>query len=208
MKMLNIILLIAVSVFFSRCSENNNETDEVHNSEGIITQEDEDDSSKIMKFIPNHYRILKKTFGDLNYDGISDAIIVIHKIGENYSTAPKRPLMVLLKSTENEFEKVYQSENLIYTIEMGGVSSDDPFSSIKIDDGKFTIEHVGGMGNFSWIKSISFRFSEKDSSFYLIKYIYEEILRNDTSAISHEVLKTKDDLGFLKIEHFNIFEYE
>ncbi|MEO8406700.1 MAG: hypothetical protein ABI480_18955 [Chitinophagaceae bacterium] len=125
----------------------------------------------INAFIPKGYDTLSTTTGDLNKDGLSDAVLALASAKEtNFDPAkddidsmPPRLLLILF-NTGKGYMLAGKSAGALLCKECGGVFG-DPFSSLVIDKNILTINHYGG-SSWRWGSHYKFRYQQND--FYLI----------------------------------------
>jgi hypothetical protein len=118
--------------------------------------------------------------GDLNKDGIDDAVLALYHTMENEDmekintdSIPPRLLVILFGSSKGYIQSAKSSTTLLRKY-CGGVFG-DPFNGIIIDKNVLTISHYGG-SNWRWSITDKFRF--QNSNWYLIgqtKYSYWDI---------------------------------
>jgi hypothetical protein len=128
-------------------------------------------------FIPNNYDTLYDGVakGDLNKDGIQDAVLAVYPIWENDSdwiekadsdSLPQRMLIILF-GTRSGFTEAAKSSHAIMCKNCGGVFG-DPFAGILIKGNVLQINHYGG-SNWRWEYAHKFRYQA--GKFYLIGQI-------------------------------------
>lgn len=122
-------------------------------------------------FIPKDYDTLAVAKGDLNKDGIEDAVLVLYHnwekkedwMQQDGDSMPQR-MLVILFGTENGYKQVAQSTKAILCKTCGGIYG-DPFEGIEIGKGLLTIYHYGGS---AWRWAYTHKFRYQDGQFYLI----------------------------------------
>ena len=120
------------------------------------------------KFVPAGWSIESTVSGDLNNDGIADAVIVfIEQTGE-------RVLMIAFKNAKGEFERVVTAQNMLQCTTCGGaLGGEKNTPDIKIAKGVLIINTLTGSRESS-DQTFRFRYDPKVSKFALIGYDDEE----------------------------------
>ncbi|MGE5607257.1 MAG: hypothetical protein ACM3YE_16395 [Bacteroidota bacterium] len=145
------IILISLYVFVSADSK----------LPTLITQ-----GKSIESFIPVGWKLINKTEGDLNKDGLIDiaGVLELNREYEMGLEAPPRILFVAFKDKNGIYRLSIQSEKAILKADQGGVWG-DPFVGISVDRGSILIQFYGG-SNYRWAYTYRFRF--QDNGWYLI----------------------------------------
>ena len=153
---------------------------------------------KIASYIGKNETFLKIEYGDLNRDGIDDAVLVTEKKNGN------RPLYILLGTKKGTYKVYGKNENIVYRAEAGGARG-DPFCGITIKNGYFSIGHNGG-SRWMWTVIITFKYDAKKRKFFLHK---EGGSDADTRSSDGEVsvverrVSTVKDFGVVPFEKYN-----
>ena len=164
----------------------------------------------LARFIPDNYAVLDTAAGDLNLDGIPDLILVLRKNGEDTLSdvidhPEKRPLLILLRDTDNELKLTRKNDNTVLCIDCGGVMG-DPYMGITIRNGYFSVEHYGG-SSWRWTRIITYKFSKQDNEWYLHKDGSESYHASVPEKIE-TIIKTTNDFGKVKFDEFDIYKEE
>ncbi len=166
-------------------------------------------NKSINKYIPKGYQIFNKTVGNLNLDKIPDVILVINKIGEYKlnNPVPKRTLLILIGQTNGTFQLMCKNDAIVFSHDMGGVSNPEPFDTITIDEGYFTVKHFGGMGSFHWEREATFKYIANENMFYLDKEVLDEGKESEIESeiINGKKILTTKDFGKLPFQKYNIY---
>jgi len=160
-----------------------------------------DDFDLFSEFIPKGYVVLDFKIGDLNFDFYDDAILILKEINEeenyviDFDDPPRRPLIILTGKEDGSFEIAQRNDNVVLCYFCGGMMG-DPYSGIKISEGVFSIQHIGG-GSWRWNRKISFRYYSQFNDWVLYKDI-EEVYHHQPDHIEKKVLLSldKDSLFF------------
>ncbi|MFN3405317.1 MAG: hypothetical protein ACK40G_14550 [Cytophagaceae bacterium] len=167
-------------------------------------------SGSLMKFVPENYLVLDTATGDLNLDTIPDMILVLKRNDEETTSdvsenPAKRPLLILIGQADNTFKLAAKNENTVYCIDCGGMMG-DPYMSITIKKGYFSVEHHGGSA-WRWTRIITYKYSPEDNYWYLHKDGHESFHTGDPEKVTTKIL-TKKDFGVLKFDEFDIYKEE
>lgn len=179
------------------------------------------DINKISQFIPAGYSILDTIKGELNGDNIEDLILILKKNGEDtmYNPSPKRPLCILIGLPDGNYKLAAKNDNVVYKHDEGGMSNDEPYDGTGIENGIFTVNHYGGSGVNKWDVQTSFKYSPKDSNWYLYKTVNHDVTlnynNNDTINTNNpevtvdseeDIIKTEKDFGKILFEEYDIYK--
>ena len=119
----------------------------------------------IIDFVPTGWTILDSAYGDLNYDGVKDAAIVIqhrdsvlllNSLGDTVFTKPRVLLVLFKKPSENCFQLVEQSNSFI--LKHDNPAMDDPYQELAVNKG---------------ILEIKFHFFYNMGSWYVTNAVYK-----------------------------------
>ncbi|GGI51662.1 hypothetical protein GCM10011425_28740 [Mucilaginibacter galii] len=159
-------------------------------------------------FIPKGYNALNITKGDLNRDAYPDAIMILYKDGEKQSSdvidhPEKRPLLVLLGKPDKTYALAARSNNAVYCIDCGGQMG-DPFTSVTIKNGYFSVEHYGGSA-WRWTRIITFKYAPAEKKWFLFKDGGDSFHATDPEKVKTEV-KTVKNFGKVPFEKFDIYK--
>lgn len=165
---------------------------------------------ELKPFIPKGYTFLYAQNGDLNLDGIPDVLLVTefnNQIVVNDSTEAEidqgtRPLLILLRDSSNQLNLVKRNDNTVLCKECGGVWG-DPFQSIAVKNGYFSIEHYGG-SSWRWTSVITYKYNKQKGEWFLHKVGSESYSIFDPDKVETEI-KTVNDFGVIKFEDYNIY---
>jgi hypothetical protein len=115
-------------------------------------------------FVPARWKIMEQAKGDLNKDGIPDAVLVLKNSEEEKdgvdTTDMKRLLVIVLGTPAGGYNLSTISEEAILCKDCGGIFG-DPFAGIKIARGVIVIEHYGG-SNQRWGYTHRWRYQDGD----------------------------------------------
>lgn len=148
------------------------------------------------KFIPNGFSILDSASGDINLDGIDDIVLILRRNYEQDNSDTIRPLLLLEGNKTGQFTLISRNDSVVMCMECGGVFG-DPYNSIIIKKGYFSIEHFGG-SNLRWTRSIAFKFNLKTKQF---------VLRRDVSFSWHVSDPNKQTKNTTNKQDFNHLQF-
>ncbi len=172
------------------------------------------DSSSLDRYTPAGYEVFDEEQGDLNLDSIPDLILVLHKTGESKlaTVAAKRPMLILMGRPDTGYDLLAKNDHVVYSHDMGGSSNPEPFDTIAITHGRFSVKHWGGMGSFQWERSETFQYAPNEKKFYLFKDSYKAehftFIGNKGMRSSKLVntVKTAKDFGKLPFDKYDIYK--
>ena len=162
--------------------------------------------SRVERFIPKGYEVLNFTKGNLNRDGIDDAILILKVINENESStdnSPKRPLYILIGNANGGYKLATKNSNCVLGIRDGGMMG-DPFSGVAIKNGYFSIEYYGG-SSWRWVKVITFRYDSDRDNWFLHREGDESYHSSNPKKVKRK-MRTKKDFGVVPFSRYDIFK--
>ncbi len=137
----------------------------------------------IQRFIPQGWKIHKPIYGgdivrgDLNKDGIEDAVLVLQHLnkvaeekfcGDSYESPEDHPRILVILSGQKGggYRLSAQDNRLLFRSQEGGMMG-DPLESLKIERGTLVIEYYGGS---AWRWRITQRYRLENTGWFLIGY--------------------------------------
>ena len=208
----NVFLITMLSIFTIACSQKTEEktTESTGTEKKSDTVADENagyelnaevNSSKNYELlIPDGYEVLDKAEGDINKDGISDWVLVLKSQQEKADEmpgedVPGRKLLLLVKDSKGEYSRAAESSTAILAKNEGGAGSDDPYQTIEIKPGQFTITHMGGAAE-RWSYAHTFTYDKAANAWFLTE---KETGGFSTMDPKDESMKTETPKDFGKI---------
>jgi hypothetical protein len=159
------------------------------------------DSAKA--FVPAGARLLETIKGDLNGDGVEDALLVIDPpapgnlaTGEN---GPNRIVMLVLDGTDGKWHLAARNSKLVPCSACGGVMG-DPFGYARVSSGSFTLVNSGGSRE-RWTDSYTFRYAPADKAWWL-EGVSRQVIDTETDAENKKDF-TAAELGKVRFEDFD-----
>jgi hypothetical protein len=129
------------------------------------------------KFVPAGWTLESTISGDLNTDGVADAVLVFVSKAEG-----ERALMIAFKNAGGEFERVVTARNVLQCTDCGGMLGGEKNTpDIKIVKGVLIINTLTGSRE-STDSTFRFRYDPKVAKFALIGY--DEIDRDRATGSS------------------------
>jgi hypothetical protein len=183
------LLISTLSLFFSAFGQTNLELQHVS------------------KFIPKNYFVLQFVQGDINQDGINDAILVLGKNGEDSLSTSEHPLkrkFLLLLGTSNKTNVlVTQNNNMVYYYNYDP-NFKDAFVDVSIKKGSFSVNHYGGFAE-RWGRTSTFTYNPSDKKWYLTKDENSTFDATDVQNTVKEKTLTEKNFGKIPFEKFDIY---
>ncbi len=122
--------------------------------------------SPFAEFIPDSFSILDSASGDLNLDDREDMLLILKSPYEGIASDVPRPLLILLGNGNGEYELAARNDSVVLNADQGGVYG-DPYESMVIHDGNFSIFHYGGSA-WRWTREIAFSYSREKQKWVLV----------------------------------------
>ncbi len=145
--------------------------------------------------------ILDTMTGDLNRDAYADLLMVLQFDGKFVADDEPRPLLIFLGTPSGKLKLSEQNDNIVLCEGCGGVFG-DPYEGLAIKNGYFSVEHYGG-SNWRWTKIITFKFSEKENTWFLHRDAGVSFNSGDPEGTETEIVDHKEDYGKLKFVDYN-----
>lgn len=149
-------------------------------------------SSGYNDFVLSGYKVLDVTEGDLNRDEYTDVVLILaHENEEEIGDSP-RPLFILTRDADDMLHLTARNDDVVLCVQCGGMFG-DPYQKTVIKNGYFTVEHYGG-SSWRWTKYITFKYSSKQSDWYLHK-ITDESYHSAEPDNKETSTKTRENFG-------------
>jgi hypothetical protein len=163
---------------------------------------------ELKPFVEVGTRVLACEAADLNGDGRQDYVLVLEKQAEN-PDAPvevdQRPLIILLRDTEQALKPVKRNAKIVACSTCGGVWG-DPFAGIEVGTKTFTVSHYGG-SNWRWANSYKFNYSRIDKSWQLVRVEEMSFHTSDPDRAKTKTYLPSKHYGKIDIAEFDPENY-
>ncbi|RYZ21992.1 MAG: hypothetical protein EOO10_22025 [Chitinophagaceae bacterium] len=156
-------------------------------------------NKKLTQFVPAGYSIMDKAIGDIDKDGISDAVLVLRNNDENANTDAARPLLLLKGNSKSQYTLLARNDSIVLCLGCGGVHG-DLYERVVIKKGYFSVEHLGGSG-WRWTRIITFKYDSKLKGFVLHKDAGYSWHVSDPNKTTARVFN-RDDFDKLSFDKF------
>lgn len=154
-------------------------------------------------FVPAGAKLLETSKGDLNGDGIADALLVVDTpapeglaAGEN---GPHRSLLLVLGTAEGKWQLAARNDRLVPCSTCGGIAG-DPFGYARVDNGTVTVVTSGGSRE-RWTDTYTFRYAPADKAWW-VDSVSRHVIDTDTDAEKKKDF-TAAELGKVRFEDFD-----
>ena len=155
----------------------------------------------VQPFVEKDTTVLVVERGDLNRDGREDAVLVL----EPAEPDQPRPLLILVRDEKGALKLAKRSAKAVGCKECGGIMG-DPFQSIRIEKGRFTVEHYGG-SSWRWTASYTFGWSRRDQSWQLVRVEQSSFHATEPEKAETTVHKPPKDFGLIDVTDFDPDDY-
>jgi hypothetical protein len=160
-----------------------------------------DGTADVEPFVEKNTTILAVERGDLNRDSREDAVLVL----DPEDPDQPRPLLLLLRGTDGTLKLAKRSDKAVGCRQCGGIMG-DPFQSVTIGKGRFTIEHYGG-SSWRWSSSTTFAWSRRYQSWQLVRVEKASFHASDPSSEEKSVHTPPRDFGLIDLSEFDPENY-
>lgn len=157
----------------------------------------------VQSFVPAGYSILDQVKGDINLDGVEDLILVLKSDDEDNGgdTNKNRWVYLLEGNKEGAYKVVRKSDKTVLCHDCGGTMG-DPYQTIVIKNGYFSIEHYGGSG-MRWTRIITYKYDKSKNEWFLHKDGGESFHSSNPDKVESSYVKTTKDFGTVKFEDYD-----
>jgi hypothetical protein len=149
---------------------------------------------------------------DLNGDGLKDYILVLERenpsLKDDETDFPKnqRPLLILIRSTDNKLTEAKRNELIVMCSECGGVMG-DPFMGVKVARNTFTVNHYGGSA-WRWSVDYKFNYSRIDKTWQLVRIENTSFHASDVNkTFNRKIMTPPKHFGKVDIADFDPAKY-
>ena len=215
----NTLLVACLSVFTIACSQKTEkkelETTKTENKTDTLADDDENagyemnaevtSTKDYNQLVPDGFVIMDKAEGDSNNDGTQDMLLVLKSQQEKDEEllgddAPERMLRLLVKDANGMYSIAADNNNAIFKKNMGGAGSDDPYQSITVKPGQFSITHMGGSTD-RWTYRHTFSYNKAANAWFL-KTIEEGDFDAMDPKDAAQTIKTAKQFGEINFVNF------
>lgn len=177
---------------------------ETENEYLVNFQGDLSEVGALRTFLPKGHRIRDFAYGDLNKDDHKKDVVLIAydpKAERDESGGEaKRPLIILTRGADGKLKKESRNDNVVLCFDCGGAMG-DPYQSIAIKNGYFSIEHFGGSST-RWTEIITFRYHADKKNWYLHKKGGESFSAHEPEKVLESSVATTKDFGEVKFADY------
>lgn len=203
--MKNIIILLSIVFLSATISFGQKAKKTTIKSETLAALPDE-----LKEFVPTGFSFLGGEKGNLNLDKFPDVVLVLKKDNEKETSdvidnPEKRPLLILLGQANKTYKLAARNDKTVYCVDCGGAFG-DPFDSISIANGNFSINHYGGSA-WRWTRFITYKYSPVDKNWYLFRDGSESFHASEPDKVK-TTIKTVKNFGKVAFEKFDIYKEE
>ena len=150
---------------------------------------------------------------DLNGDGLKDYILVLERenpsLKDDETDFPKnqRPLLILIRSTDNKLTEAKRNELIVMCSECGGMMG-DPFMGVKVARNTFTVNHYGGSA-WRWSVDYKFNYSRIDKTWQLVRIENTSFHASDVNkTFNRKIMTPPKHFGKVDIADFDPAKYD
>lgn len=165
---------------------------------------------ELKEFVPPGFSFLGGEKGNLNLDKFPDIVLILKKDNEKETSdvienPEKRPLLILLGQADKTYKLAARNDSTVYCVDCGGAFG-DPFDSISITNGNFSVNHYGG-SSWRWTRIITYKYSPTDKTWYLFRDGSESFHASEPEKVK-TTIKTAKNFGKVPFEKFDIYKEE
>lgn len=178
---------------------------EVHAAEGAGSHRATTKVEKmdeLNQFVEPNTKVLFSQSGDLNADGVQDAVLILDHVGvddELLGEGAFRSTVLLVRDVAGKLRKARQNNKIVPCARCGGVAG-DPFGYVRVEKGVLTVFNEGGSREH-WSAEYTFQYSAGAEDWML-----EKITRNaiDTMTMQDKsITLSQKEFGVIGFEEFD-----
>ena len=160
--------------------------------------------ARIKTQIPHGYTVLDIVEGDLNRDQRPDLLAVLKHVDEKKLAAkgkePVRPVVIFARQSNDQYQLAARGDRIVYCSTCGGQMG-DPYGSLVLKKGYFTIEQYGGSA-WRWAHYTTFNYDRKRKQWFLHKDGSEHFHVGAPKKVTTKVKSVKD-FGRISLQDFS-----
>lgn len=214
MKKIHFIGIVALSTLLACGNTENKQTETTTNTapqalagQETATQETPQEEEAvpgkpISYYVPNGWKILNQTKGNLNLDAYDDVVLILENKDES-SKENFRPTLLLMGDASGNYSLARENNYTVHSANDGGQMG-DPFTGVTIKNGYFSIEHMGGGGAERWVQIITYKYSKEESEWYLHKDGTEFFSADEPNKVTSSTIKTTKDFGKVPFGNYRL----
>ena len=155
--------------------------------------------AELKPFVLSGYEPFDVSSADLNRDGTVDYILVLQKKGDQEEGS--RALLIITRGKDGTLKQVKRNDQIVLCAQCGGVMG-DPFQSVEVAPGQFTLSHSGGSA-WRWSSVVKFAYSRRDATWQLVRVEEDSFHTGDPEKTAkHEVFTPPKSFGKIDIADF------
>ena len=159
--------------------------------------------AEVKSFVTAGLETLDYKTGDLNGDKLQDAILILKNPGEDTLIKEDlpRPLIILIRQTNNKLKELVRNEIAVMRRNSGGVFG-DPYEGMQLFENGFSLSFYGG-SSWRWAYNYEFLWNVVKKNWLLTKESQSGFHAGDPEkTMRHTEIEAKE-LGEIPIEKFN-----
>jgi hypothetical protein len=168
--------------------------------------------AEVKPFVEQQTKPITLESADLNGDGLKDYVLVLER--ENPSEKdehdfPKnqRPLLILVRGTDNKLSEAKRNEAIVMCSECGGMMG-DPFAGVTVGKNTFTVTHYGGSA-WRWEVNYKFNYSRIDKTWQLVRIEKTSFHAADVKkTLKRKIMTPPKHFGKVDIADFDPSAYD
>jgi hypothetical protein len=160
--------------------------------------------AELQRFIPEPMQALALESGDLNGDGRKDYILVLEDPDEEKQDVA-RTLLIVTREKDGSLKLAKRNDKVVLCRACGGIFG-DPFDSVNIERGKFTVHHYGG-SSWRWTADYTFAWSRRDQTWQLVRVAAESFHAGDPETVEKTVHVPPKHFGKIDLADFDPENY-
>ena len=157
--------------------------------------------SEIQPFVEKGTTALAIERADLNRDSREDVVLVL----EPEDPDQPRPLLLLVRDAKGALQLAKRSAKAVLCRDCGGIMG-DPFQSIHVEKGRFTIEHYGG-SSWRWSANYTFGWSRRDQSWQLVRVESSSFHATEPERMETTIETPPKHFGLIDVTDFDPADY-
>lgn len=160
------------------------------------------DRNDLQALLSSNGKLLDVRVGDLKGNGDTGALVVLDPLlskDDKLGEGPPRTVFVVIRDAQGQLRPVAQNNKLVPCARCGGVAG-DPFSSARIESGRFTVVIEGGSREHWW-SEYQFKYAPK-----LDAWLVDKVVRGASDSLTGRTRKAAFSAQRLGAVEFSKFD--
>lgn len=162
---------------------------------------------ELKPFIKDGYELMDFVKADLNFDNLSDYVVVLKKAGEDTIDVNSsdwespRPILLIIRKAGDKLVVAAENDELVLCKHCGGVFG-DPYEGLEARAGGFSISFYGG-SSWRWADNYTFSFDKQKKNWFLQKHFSTFFHMSEPEAGKNDAAMYRSEIGDITLNEFS-----